>query len=68
MTKEQLKRALAYAGITQTQAAAILGLTKQNFNNKLQRMSFTDDQLQQLATAINARFISCFEFQDGTRI
>ena len=68
MTKDQLKRALAYGGITQKAAAAALGLSPQNFNNKLARMTFTTEQLKALAGIVQAEYISCFQFQDGTRI
>lgn len=70
MNKNQLKRALAYGGITQTAAAAALGISPQNFYNKLQRMSFNESELATLAAAVNAQYVSCFEFtnESGEKI
>lgn len=65
MNKNQLKKALAFAGITQTAAAAALGISPQNFYNKLQRMSFTDGELAKLAAACGAEYVSCFEFEQA---
>lgn len=62
MTKEQVKKSLAFAGITQAAAAAALNISPQNFNNKLRRMSFTDLELSTLAAACGAEYVSCFEF------
>lgn len=64
MKTDQLKRALNYAGINQTQAARLLNISPQNFNNKLYRMSFNESDLKILAAACKAKYVSCFEFTD----
>lgn len=69
MTKEQIKRALAYAGMTQAEGAQAIGISPQNFNNKLARMSFTAEQLEALAQAMGAEIVpASFDFGDGVRI
>ena len=70
MSKEQkIKAAVAYAGISQAKLATLLGTTASNFNQKLKRDTFTDEELEQIATALNANFEPCvFVFPDGTKI
>ena len=68
MTREQLKRALKKAGLTQLDIAVKLGTSQQNFNNKVRRMSFSDAELSEIAEMVGARYVSCFEFSDGERI
>ena len=68
MTSEQLKRAIKKSGTTQTEIAHKLNTTQQNFNNKVKRMSFSDDELNQIAEMLHAKYLSCFVFEDGTQI
>lgn len=70
MSKEQkIKAAIAYKGISQAKLAAMIGMTPSNFNQKLKRDTFTDDELQMIADAIEAKFEPCaFVFNDGMKI
>ena len=70
MSKEQkIKAAVAYAGISQAKLAANIGMTASNFNQKLKRDTFTDEELETIAHALNADFEPCaFVFPDGTKI
>lgn len=70
MSKEQkIKAAAAYKGISQAKLAQSVGTTASNFNQKLKRDTFTDDELEAIAKALGAEFEPCaFVFPDGTRI
>lgn len=70
MSKEQkIKTASAYKGISQAKLAGLIGMTASNFNQKLKRDTFTDDELAAIAEALGATFVPClFEFPDGMKI
>ena len=70
MKKEQkIKAAAAYSGISQAKLAAQIGTTASNFNQKLKRDTFTDEELEKIATALGASFEPCaFVFPDGMKI
>ncbi len=70
MSKEQkIKTAAAYKGISQARLATAIGMTPSNFNQKLKRDTFTDEELNMIAEALGANFIPCFfEFPDGMKI
>lgn len=70
MSKEQkIKAAAAYKGLSQARLAEAIGMTASNFNQKLKRDTFTDDELKKIAAALGAKFEPCaFVFSDGMRI
>ena len=70
MSQEQkIKAAAAYKGLSQAKIAAAIGMTASNFNQKLKRNTFTDDELHAIAKVIGAEFLPCaFQFPDGTKI
>lgn len=70
MGKEQkIKAAASYHGISQAKLAKEIGMTPSNFNQKLKRDTFTDEELIEIAKALGAEFQPCaFVFPDGTRI
>lgn len=70
MSKEQkIKGAAAYKGMSQAKLAAAIGMTPSNFNQKLKRDTFTDEELVKIANALDAKFEPCaFLFPDGTKI
>lgn len=70
MSKEQkIKAAIAYSGFSQAKLAEAIGMTASNFNQKLKRDTFTDEELEQIATALGAVFQPCaFVFPDGQKI
>jgi len=69
MTMEQkIRMALAYNGTRQATVARELGMTTSNFNQKLKRETFTKEELEKIASALGAVYISVFEFPDGTKI
>ncbi len=70
MSKEQrIKAAIAYSGISQAKLAVLINMTPSNFNQKLKRDTFTDEELVQIAESLGAKFQPCaFVFPDGTTI
>lgn len=70
MSKEQrIKAAIAYSGLSQATLSQKIGMTPSNFNQKLKRDTFTEEELQQIADAMGATFKPCaFVFADGVEI
>ena len=70
MTMEQkISMAIAYKGISQAALARNIGMSPSNFNQKLKRDTFSDEELKKMAAALGANFIpASFEFPDGTKI
>jgi len=70
MTKEKkIKMAIAYKGISQAALAKAVDTTPSNFNQKLKRDTFTDEELEKIAQALGAEFRPCaFVFPDGVEI
>jgi predicted XRE-type DNA-binding protein len=64
----QINAAAAYANMTQADVALAVGMSKSNFNQKLKRHSFSEEELAKIADAIGAKVDFRFEFPDGTRI
>ncbi|MDM5154716.1 hypothetical protein QUF88_13020 [Bacillus sp. DX1.1] len=43
-------------------------MTPSNFNQKIKRGTFSPEELNTIATALGAVYVSVFEFPDGTKI
>ena len=70
MSKEQkIKTAAAYSGVSQAKLAEKIGMTASNFNQKLKRDTFTDEELAEIAKALGASFEPfAVVFPDGMKI
>ena len=69
MTIEQkINMALAFKGMSQAALARAIGQTSSNFNQKLKRATFTQEELEQIASALGGVYTFGFEFPDGTKI
>lgn len=69
MTIEQkLKMALAYAGVSQAELARRIGTTPSNLNQKVKRNTLTNEEMEQIATALGGNWRAEFVFADGTAI
>lgn len=67
--EQRIKAAAAYKGISQAKLAEAIGMTASNFNQKLKRATFTEDELRQIADALGASFLPfAFQFSDGMKI
>lgn len=60
--------ALAYKAISQASLARSIGMTPSNFNQKIKRETFTNEELESIATVLGATYSYYFEFPDGTKI
>lgn len=68
MKKEQIKGALAFSGISQSELVKNLGYSQANLNKKISRETLTDGELKKIADSIGAVYKCYFEFKDGTKI
>lgn len=68
MTMEQrIKTAATYKGLSQAKLAAAIGMTASNFNQKLKRGTFSEEEVQRIAEALGASYEAAFVFPDGTK-
>lgn len=65
---QKINMAIAYKGISQAALARSIGMTPQNFNNKFKRETFTQEELERIASALGGEFFFGFRFPDGTNI
>jgi hypothetical protein len=67
MTLEQkIRMAMAYSGInSQRVLADAVGISPQNFSKKMRRGSFTDAELEKMASAMGCRYYSGFIFGEA---
>ena len=69
MTLEQkISMALAYKQISQAALARMLGQTPSNFNQKMKRGTFSEEELEKIGEALGAKYFFGFEFEDGTKV
>lgn len=67
--EQKIKTASAYKGISQAKLATSIGMTASNFNQKLKRATFTEEELTSIAEALGAKYMPfCFLFEDGMKI
>lgn len=68
MKREQIKAAIYYANLSQAAVADRLNVTRQAFIQKNARETWTHKELEQIAAAIGAKYVSKFVFPDGKEI
>ena len=66
--QQRVKASCDLAGISITELAKRLGTSQQNLSKRLKVGKFTQDELNDIAKALGAKYISVFEFPDGTKI
>jgi DNA-binding XRE family transcriptional regulator len=66
--EQKINMATAYKGLSQAALARAIGMTPSNFNQKIKRGTFSQEEMILIASALGAVYISAFEFPDGTRI
>ena len=59
---------LAFVGISQAELARRIGMSKSNFNQKMKRDTFSNDEMDRIAEALGCLYVVFFQFEDGTKI
>ena len=65
---QKIKLALAYKSMSESELARQLGTSPQAFNQRMKTDKFSSEELARIADILNAKYISNFEFPDGTVI
>jgi len=65
---EQIKVLCVRSNISVAELARRLGKSPQSFNAKMKRQSFTVSELEQIAQAVESKFIRNFELSSGEKI
>lgn len=65
---EQIKVLCVRSNISVAELARRLGTSPQAFNAKLKRASFTVEDLEIIANAVNAKFLHSFELSSGDSV
>ena len=66
--EQRINMAVAHNGITQAELARRIGMTPSNFNQKLKRDTFTAQEWEAIATALDAEYHAYLEFSDGIKL
>ena len=66
--KQKIESACAMAGITVTELGRKCGYSQSAFSQRLKRGKFTQEELEQFAEQLGAKYFSGFIFPDGMEI
>ncbi len=67
-TSEKIRVLCVRSGISLSELARRINQTPQNFNAKLKRNTITQDELRQIAEALNATYEQYFVLPNGEKI
>ena len=67
-TSEKIKLLITRKGLTITEFAPMINTTRQNLTNKLARDNFTEQDLIEIASALDCSFESFFTLNDTGEI
>nr|DAQ69470.1 MAG TPA: Cro/C1-type HTH DNA-binding domain protein [Caudoviricetes sp.] len=65
---QKVKAACALREISVAELGRRIGLSQSNFFQRLQKGKFTQEELEKIAEALECKYVSYFEFEDGTKI
>lgn len=65
---QKIKMALAYKGMSESELARQIGTSPQAFNQRMKTGKFSSEDMEKIATALEASYFFGFEFPDGTKI
>lgn len=65
--EQRIKIAATYKGMSQAKLATAIGMTPSNFNQKLKRGTFNEEEIQHIAEALGASYEVAFVFPDGMK-
>lgn len=66
--QQKISMALAHEGMTQAELARRFGSTPPAFKQRLNNGKFTQEELEKMASILNAKYYAGFKFDDGTII
>ena len=66
--QQKVKAACDIAGMSLTELGAKMGMSQQNFSKRLKVGKFTQEELETIGEILGCKYISCFEFPNGSRI
>ena len=66
--KQKIEVACKVAGITVTELGRQMGMSQPNFSGRLKVGKFKQEELERMAEILGCKYISIFEFPDGTKI
>ena len=67
-TSEQIRVLCVRCGVSLSELARKINQTPQNFNSKLKRNTLKQEELMQIAAALNAKYEQYFVLPNGDRI
>ena len=67
-TSEQIRVLCVRSGISLSELARRIDQIPQNFNAKLKRNTLTQEEIQQIAQVLNARFEQYFLLENGEKV
>ena len=67
-TSEQIRVLCVRTGISLSELARRINQTPQNFNSKLKRNTVTQDELNQIAKALNVTYEQYFVLSNGEQV
>ena len=65
---QKIKMALAYKGMSEAELARAVGSSPQAFNQRMKTGTFSSEEMERIAEALEATYYFGFEFKDGTKI
>ena len=66
--QQKIDMACTVAGITKTELGRRIGLSQSVFSQRLKTGKFSDQDFENMAKALGAKYFSGFTFPDGTEI
>ena len=67
--QQQIEMAIAYSdGVTKKDIAEKMNVTPSAFGQRLKTGKFTKEELEKIASILDAEYISYFKFKDGKKI
>ena len=65
---QKIKMALAYQGMSEAELARAIGSSPQAFHQRMKTGKFSSEEMERIASALEATYYFGFEFKDGTKI
>ncbi len=65
--QQKINGAMAASGKTQQEIASNFGISQQAFSQRLKTGKFTQEELEKIASIMGCKYLSCFQFPDGTQ-